>query len=55
MLAWKGSLGMTNYNGIVSPAYGVYKPIYKLNSRYYHYLFRTELYKAIFKIILGES
>lgn len=49
MLAWKGSLGMTNYNGIVSPAYGVYKPIYKLNSRYYHYLFRTELYKAIFK------
>ena len=49
MLAWKGSLGMTNYNGIVSPAYGVYKPICKLNSRYYHYLFRTELYKAIFK------
>ena len=49
MLSWKGSLGMTNYNGIVSPAYGVYKPICKLNSRYYHYLFRTELYKAIFK------
>lgn len=49
MLAWKGSLGMTNYNGIVSPAYGVYKPICKLSSRYYHYLFRTELYKAIFK------
>lgn len=49
MLAWKGSLGMTTYNGIVSPAYGVYKPIYELNPRYYHYLFRTELYKAIFK------
>lgn len=49
MLAWKGSLGTTTYNGIVSPAYGVYKPIYDLNSRYYHYLFRTELYKTIFK------
>lgn len=49
MLAWKGSLGMTTYHGIVSPAYGVYKPICDLNSRYYHYLFRTELYKAIFK------
>lgn len=49
MLAWKGSLGRTSYDGIVSPAYGVYKPIGKLNSRYYHYLFRTEIYKGIFR------
>lgn len=49
MLAWKGSLGRTPYDGIVSPAYGVYKPIDELDSRYYHYLFRTELYKGIFR------
>ena len=50
MLAWKGSLGRTKYNGIVSPAYGVYKPIVELNSSFYHYLFRTKLYKSIFRI-----
>lgn len=49
MLAWKGSLGRTSYDGIVSPAYGVYKPIDELDSRYYHYLFRTEIYKGIFR------
>ncbi len=49
MLAWKGSLGRTSYNGIVSPAYGVYKPIDVLDSNYYHYLFRTEAYKGIFR------
>ena len=49
MLAWKGSLGRTSQDGIVSPAYGIYKPIDKLDSRYYHYLFRTEIYKGIFR------
>ncbi len=49
MLAWKGSLGRTSYNGIVSPAYGVYKPIAKLESSYYHHLFRTDIYKGIFR------
>lgn len=49
MLAWKGSLGMTSYDGIVSPAYGVYKPIEALDSKFYHYLFRTEIYKGIFR------
>ena len=50
MLAWKGSLGRTKYNGIVSPAYGVYKPIVELNASFYHYLFRTKIYKSIFRI-----
>lgn len=50
MLAWKGSLGRTSYNGIVSPAYGVYKPIIELDSSYYHYLFRTDIYKGLFRI-----
>lgn len=49
MLAWKGSFGTTEYDGIVSPAYCVYKPVSTISSRYYHYLFRTDLYKSRFK------
>lgn len=48
MLAWKRSTGMTEYDGIVSPAYCVYrgKNIY---SKYYHYLFRTDICCDMFK------
>jgi type I restriction enzyme S subunit len=49
MLAWKGSCGISRYDGIVSPAYGVYKPITNINSSYFHYLYRTEKYKNEFK------
>ena len=49
MLAWKGSLGTTDFDGIVSPAYCVYKPKESTNPYYYHYLFRTDLYKTVFK------
>lgn len=49
MLAWKGSLGMSLYEGIVSPAYRVYKPTNNIFSKYYHYLFRTNLYTTRFR------
>ena len=49
MLAWKGSLGRTSFDGIVSPAYGGYKPIINLNSSFYHFLFRTPIYRGIFR------
>ena len=39
MLAWKGSLGKTKYNGIVSPAYGVYKPINDNIGVFLHFYF----------------
>lgn len=50
MLAWKTGLGVTEVDGIVSPAYAVYR----LNDRdftprYFHYLFRTKLYTEEFK------
>ena len=48
MTAWKGGIGMSDYEGIVSPAYQVCRPTTKLVSKYFHYLFRTDLYKAIF-------
>ena len=50
MLAWKGSLGVTDIDGIVSPAYCVYKPTESICPRYYHYLFRTSLFTSIFRL-----
>ncbi|MBR3433322.1 MAG: restriction endonuclease subunit S [Bacteroidaceae bacterium] len=50
MLAWKGSLGVTDIDGIVSPAYCVYKPSKEIFPHYYHYLFRTSLFTSIFRL-----
>lgn len=42
ILAWMGSLGISEYNGVVSPAYDVYIPDKtKVYPRYYHYVMRT--------------
>lgn len=42
ILAWMGSLGISNYNGVVSPAYDVYIPNEeKVVPHYFHYVFRT--------------
>lgn len=43
----QGASGYSNYKGIVSPACTVLKPRkgIKLNSRFYHYMFRTVFYK----------
>ena len=49
MLAWNGSLGFSPFNGITSPAYSIYRIYGENNNRYFHYLLRTELYKAEFK------
>src|SRR3989344_407472 len=48
MLAWKTGLGVSNFDGIVSPAYCVYRPVKKYHSRYLHYLLRTKLYTEEF-------
>ncbi len=44
MKAWQGSLGVSDYDGIVSPAYFVYKAIGELNRRFAHYLLRSREY-----------
>lgn len=50
MLAWKRGLGVTEWDGIVSPAYGIFRTISDdFNSRYLHYLLRTDLYTTEFK------
>ncbi len=49
MLAWKRATGMSNYEGLISPAYCIYRPNKKIDSKYYHYLFRTDIYAGLFK------
>ena len=48
MNAFMGAIGMSNYEGIISPAYAVCRPKVPLNSQYFHYLFRTPLYRQEF-------
>lgn len=49
MLAWKRATGMSNYEGLISPAYCIYRPFKGVDSKYYHYLFRTDVYADLFK------
>lgn len=44
MKTWQGSLGVSAYRGIVSPAYFVYKPQTNHNSRFMHYALRSDHY-----------
>ena len=41
MRAWQGAVGVSDYQGIVSPAYVVERPRDGTDSRYLHYLLRT--------------
>ncbi len=53
MKAWQGSMGVSEYEGVVSPAYFIYHFIdNKLIPKYLHYLFRT-CYKDEFRRISG--
>lgn len=49
MLAWNGSLGISPYNGMTSPAYCVYRIIGENNPEYFGFLFTTKLFKAEFR------
>lgn len=49
MLAWKRGLGISKYEGIVSPAYSVFRFNEQVNSDYMHYLLRTDEYTKYFK------
>ena len=41
MRAWQGAIGMSEYQGIVSPAYVVQRPLKNADPRFLHYLLRT--------------
>lgn len=44
MLAWLGGLGLSSFNGIVSPAYAVYRLTRDFDAKFIHYLYRTSTY-----------
>ena len=49
MLAWNGSMGVSHYEGVVSPAYCVYRFKSHVHSWYYHSLLRLPSYKGRIK------
>ena len=49
LLAWMGAVGLSNYEGVTSPAYDILRKIRPLNERFYEYLFRCGLYFTEFK------
>ncbi len=50
LLAWMGSVGLSYFAGVTSPAYDVLRKTRKtLDERYFSYLFRTDIAKQIFK------
>lgn len=51
MKAWQGSVALSEYRGIVSPAYFVYKVTGKCHPKFYHYLLRSALYKSAYNKI----
>lgn len=49
MLAWNGSMGTSPVDGIVSPAYAVYRPLRGVDSKYFQYLLTTPLLKGVIR------
>lgn len=49
MRMWQGAVGVVPEDGLVSPAYVVMAPVERVESRYYEFLFRTEIYKHAVK------
>ena len=49
MLAWNGSYAVSEYDGMVSPAYCVFKFRKDCCKKYFHYLLRTNGYPTAFK------
>ena len=45
LLCWMGAIGRSDYYGVTSPAYDIYKPKTKsVNTKYYNYLMRTPMF-----------
>ena len=51
MLAWNGSYGVSDFDGIISPAYVVFNFNFKCCKKYFHYLLRLGGYPPAFKTV----
>lgn len=43
LLAWMGAVGLSEYEGVTSPAYDVLRQKKEINGRFFHYLFRSSI------------
>ena len=48
MKAWQGSLGISNYQGITSPDYVVFRPTHREDPEFLHFLLRTQLLTTVY-------
>ncbi len=51
MKAWQGSLAISDYKGIISPAYFIYEPKHNYYHKYIHFLLRSIFYIQTYKNI----
>jgi Type I restriction modification DNA specificity domain len=51
MKAWQGSIAISRFRGIVSPAYYVYKPLSHEHDQFLHYLLRSAPYVSLYNRI----
>lgn len=49
LLAWMGAIGLSEYDGVTSPAYDILRPKVPVNGLFYHYLFRSDFCSAELK------
>jgi len=49
LLAWMGAIGISEYDGVTSPAYDILRPQIPTNGFFYHNLFRSSLCSAELK------
>ncbi len=43
LLAWMGAIGVSEYDGVTSPAYDILRAYKDIDSKFYHYLFRNPI------------
>lgn len=48
MKAWQGSYGVSDYTGIVSPAYYIFNFIKEINGLFFHWAIRSKTYISFF-------
>lgn len=49
LLAWMGAIGISEYDGVTSPAYDILRKKSEINPYYYNYLFRSPIANKEFK------
>ena len=49
LLAWMGAIGISEYNGVTSPAYDILRAKENVNPYFYNYLFRNPIASKEFK------